>query len=141
MPVLRVAEGPDKGAAFDLSDGESVLIGRYSTIKIQDKTVSRQHALLWQERGAWFIQHLGATNPTLLNGIVVAGQSPVNDGDRIELGMTRLVFWATDCTEPQDRMAAEEWRRAVDTQVAAAESDDTDLPPDAVEVDREQPAM
>ena len=141
MPVLRVAEGSDKGLTFDLSEGESVLIGRYSTIKIQDKTVSRQHALLWQENGAWFIQHLGATNPTLLNGIVVTSQSPVHDGDRIELGMTRLVFWASDSTEPQGQQVAEEWRRAVDTQVAAAESDNDEVPPDAVEIDREQPAV
>ena len=48
--------------------------------------VSRKHACLLYERGRWFIEDMGSTNGTLLNGRPVSGAPrPLNSGDSIVL--------------------------------------------------------
>ncbi len=72
---------------------------RYSLIDLSHepggKTVSREHALLRQLEGEWFIEHLPtASNPTLVNGKSLAIAQPVSlrEGDEIQLGAVRLLL-------------------------------------------------
>jgi len=57
-----------------------------------DALIARRHAEI-QRQGAGFVLHDHAEpGRTLLNGRAVVGPTPLNDGDQIVVGRTRLVF-------------------------------------------------
>jgi len=94
MLSLSILQGPDKGHTFD-ADGDTVLIGRDSTdVPLSDNTVSRRHAQLRNEAGAWRIQDFNSANGTYVNGVKVAGtvEAEVKQGDQIRCGATLIVF-------------------------------------------------
>jgi pilus assembly protein CpaF len=68
-----------------------LLIGRNSScdIRIDDLSVSRQHARLVFRDGAWVLQDLQSTNGTLVNGTRV-GRCRLRPGDRLVLGQQVL---------------------------------------------------
>jgi serine phosphatase RsbU (regulator of sigma subunit) len=73
---------------------ELVSIGRASdcTIPIKDRYLSRRHAEIISQEGAWVIKDLGSANGTYLNGSRLEVITPLRSGDRIRLGDTELVF-------------------------------------------------
>ncbi|MDP9223030.1 MAG: DUF3662 and FHA domain-containing protein [Actinomycetota bacterium] len=70
-----------------------VTVGRLSIndIVLSDGNVSRRHAELRNEGGAWVLRDMGSTNGSLVNG-KPASEYPLEDGDRLTLGSTHLVF-------------------------------------------------
>ena len=70
-----------------------VVIGRSRDcdIRIADLNASRRHAELQQDGDGYRIVDLGSMNGTLLNGRPVE-KAPLEDGDRITLGSTEIVF-------------------------------------------------
>src|SRR5260370_39819992 len=61
------------------------------------RTVSRRHARLFRERSAWHLRaEQGATNTTKVAGRALrpGEESPLADGDEIELGAVMLTFRA-----------------------------------------------
>ena len=57
-----------------------------------DASVARRHAEIESTSGGYVLHNLAAPGSTRINGTAVAGPQPLNDGDRIELGRTLLVF-------------------------------------------------
>jgi hypothetical protein len=57
-----------------------------------DSTLARRHAEIESTRGGYVLHHLAAPGATRVNGVAIAGPHPLNDGDRIELGRTLLIF-------------------------------------------------
>jgi pSer/pThr/pTyr-binding forkhead associated (FHA) protein len=43
-------------------------------------------------QGAYWVEDLGSTNGTLLNGEILSERRQINPGDRITFGKTELVF-------------------------------------------------
>lgn len=66
-----------------------VVIGRAGAcdIRIDDAGVSRRHVTIEDRNGRLYLRHESATNPTLVNGRVVEGESPLQPGDEIELSI------------------------------------------------------
>jgi Protein of unknown function (DUF3662)/FHA domain len=71
----------------------NVLIGRSKEcdIRVSDPNVSRKHAEIRQEGSAYWIVDLGSTNGLAVNGRQLK-RSKLDEGDRITLGSTELVF-------------------------------------------------
>jgi predicted component of type VI protein secretion system len=72
-----------------------VVIGRSREcdVRLDDGNVSRRHAELVRESPTvWVVADLGSTNGTEVNGRRVAKRTRVDDGDRITIGSTELVF-------------------------------------------------
>ena len=72
-----------------------VVVGRSREcdIRVEDNNVSRRHCELVQEGPtAWNVADLGSTNGTEVNGKRVSGKQRLDDGDRITIGGTELVF-------------------------------------------------
>jgi S1-C subfamily serine protease len=89
---LSLLTGGRAGAIARFRSGP-VLLGRGPQAGVQldpevDLAVSARHAVLEWEEGTWFVQDLGSTNGTLLNGTPLEGRRPLEDGDRIQLGAT-----------------------------------------------------
>jgi Protein of unknown function (DUF3662)/FHA domain len=80
------------GTAHELRK-PSMLIGRSKEcdIRVSDPNVSRRHAEIRQEGSAYWIVDLGSTNGIAVNGHALK-RSKLDEGDRITLGSTELVF-------------------------------------------------
>jgi hypothetical protein len=93
-PRLVGVEGPVTGEAFVLSSGPFT-IGREvdnSLALTQDATVSRHHASVEEKAGAWMVTDAGSSNGTFVNGRRVAGSQPLQPGDVVQIGASRLRF-------------------------------------------------
>jgi pSer/pThr/pTyr-binding forkhead associated (FHA) protein len=78
-----------RGAAFDL--GPEVTVGRAAGCQItlpDDTYVSTLHARVFQRDGQAFVEDLGSTNGTYVNGDRVTSAVPLRRGDRLQVGST-----------------------------------------------------
>jgi hypothetical protein len=80
------------GAAHELRKA-SVVIGRSKEcdIRVSDPNVSRRHAEIRQEGSMYWIIDLGSTNGLSVNGRQLK-RSKLDEGDRITLGSTEVIF-------------------------------------------------
>ena len=83
------------GSAHSL-EKERVVIGRSKDcdIRLEDPNVSRHHAEVRREGAAYWLVDLDSTNGVAVNGSRVR-RSRLNEGDRITIGSTDLVFGHT----------------------------------------------
>ena len=74
------------------STGRAEVIGRGadSTVMLVDPHVSARHARLAWGDGAWWVEDLGATNGTLVDGRLVDGPTRVDSTSRLQLGPLTL---------------------------------------------------
>ncbi len=82
------------GRTIPVTTGK-VVVGRSREcdVRVDDGNVSRRHFELVQDGPtAWVVADLGSTNGTEVNGRRVAGRKRLDDGDRITIGGTELVF-------------------------------------------------
>ena len=63
--------------------------GRTADVVIAEPTISRAHAAIGYDEDGFFMQDLGSTNGTRLNGTREA-RAPLTDGDELQLGKLRL---------------------------------------------------
>ncbi|HZX67069.1 MAG TPA: FHA domain-containing protein, partial [Myxococcales bacterium] len=125
---LVVLAGPRVGLEVPVTEHE-VTIGRgaENLVVLPDISVSRQHALLRRENGAYILLDQASGNGTRLNGKPVT-RSQLRSGDRIALGDSIVQFvdpneaTSPKALESQRPMAASEGlsRRAVYCLAAAA---------------------
>ena len=60
-------------------------------VVLDDPTVSEEHARIRQEDGQWYLYDLASANTTAVGGEAVARHA-LADKDRVQVGMTELVF-------------------------------------------------
>lgn len=84
MATLTVIQGGEVGKQFTLADGQSV-IGRSPEcdVVLDVAAVSRRHAVITHQDGAYSIKDNGSRNGTLVNGTLVNGEAQLRDGDQI----------------------------------------------------------
>ncbi len=102
MLILTVIHGPDQGRKFELPDHEPQLIGRSSeALPLSDNTVSRRHAELTPDAGAWYIRDLASQNGTYVNGVRIAERTRLKAGDQVRTGSTLFVYGQATWDEAQ----------------------------------------
>jgi general secretion pathway protein A len=99
-PRLEVTHRGQSIGGFSLGQSRNV-IGRGGDcdVVIDSKFLSRHHAVISREAGAWMLRDLHSTNGTRVNGRRVECWQ-LADGDEIGLGKHRLVFV---CPQPERR--------------------------------------
>ena len=63
--------------------------GRKADLALSEATISRAHAAIGFDRTGFFVEDLGSTNGTLVNGAPVQRQYLKND-DEIQMGKLRV---------------------------------------------------
>ena len=81
---------PPAGAAFALDAITSLGRDVNNSIVLEDEFVSTTHAALTYRGRAWYVEDLGSTNGTFVNGSQVDGLAPIAFGDEIQVGQVRL---------------------------------------------------
>jgi serine phosphatase RsbU (regulator of sigma subunit) len=87
MASLVTIRGPNIGQRFAL-DRDGALIGRQpdAAIYLESLAVSRQHAIIRCDGGTWFVEDMGSSNGTFLNGTRVNGRTELSERDDLQIG-------------------------------------------------------
>jgi sigma-B regulation protein RsbU (phosphoserine phosphatase) len=87
MLSLVTIKGPHPGQRFALT-GDSLLIGRQedAAIYLDSLAVSRQHARILCHGGEYFIEDVGSSNGTFVNGRRISGPTPLTERDALQIG-------------------------------------------------------
>jgi hypothetical protein len=89
--VLASPSGePPVGVVFGLEAVNTLGRDVNNSIVLDDEFVSAQHAALTFRGKAWYIEDLGSTNASYLNGESIVDVWPLTFGDEIQLGQVRL---------------------------------------------------
>jgi pSer/pThr/pTyr-binding forkhead associated (FHA) protein len=82
------------GQSFPLS-GDRLTVGRSpdAEVFLDDVTVSRNHAVLVQRHGGWFLDDSGSLNGTYVNRQRIDSHR-LEDGDELQVGKYKLTFLA-----------------------------------------------
>ena len=98
-PRLIVVSGMMLGLQIELRD-ESVTIGRASecALSLQHPSVSRHHCEISRDGNRYFLEDLGSTNRTYLNGKAIRREE-LHDGDQISVGNNAIKFFTGSSLE------------------------------------------
>ncbi len=82
-----------EGRPVEISDGEvSLGRSRTATIRVEHDSVSRSHALVTLQHGDVTIRDLNSSNGTWIAGRRIAGEVPLRDGSRVQLGAAVMLL-------------------------------------------------
>ncbi len=94
-PALVIRAGGGRvGESFPVA-GERMSIGRRpdSEVFLDDVTVSRDHAVLIERAGQWYLDDCGSLNGTYVNRSRIESQR-LQEGDEVQIGKYKLTFHA-----------------------------------------------
>src|SRR5512135_3632913 len=101
--ALVVLQGSESEIGTHVMLDRAVTIGRdpKTELPLQDEGISRRHCRIAfdKEKSAFFIEDLGSTNGTLLNGKRLQATKKLEAGDRIYLGACVVKFTYSDALE------------------------------------------
>jgi pSer/pThr/pTyr-binding forkhead associated (FHA) protein len=96
--ALRFISGKYQGGEFPLRMNREIIIGRSSDLDmvLVEDMVSRRHAKISSTEADVFIQDMGSTNGTFVNGEKIAGRAQLHEGDRILVGTSIIKVVAVE---------------------------------------------
>jgi hypothetical protein len=110
--ALRFISGKYQGGEFPLRMNREIIIGRSSDLDmvLVEDMVSRRHAKISTNESEVYIQDMGSTNGTFVNGEKVT-RSQLQEGDRILVGTSIIKMVAVDPMANAHQSEAEARRR------------------------------
>jgi pSer/pThr/pTyr-binding forkhead associated (FHA) protein len=85
-PPLVIQTGEER-QSFDTD----FTAGRQGKLVITDEFASGHHARFRAVRGLWYVEDLGSTNGTSLNGLRIHATQRLKKGDKIKIGRTVMI--------------------------------------------------
>jgi pSer/pThr/pTyr-binding forkhead associated (FHA) protein len=93
LPHQLAIMSADDGMSDSFALVDEVTIGRSTDCAVPlpaDNFVSQVHARVFRRENEYWVEDLGSTNGTLMNGRRLSGPAPVRRGDRLQVGRTVL---------------------------------------------------
>jgi FHA domain-containing protein len=91
LVVLESPGGdPEQGRSFDLDAITTLGRDVNNAIVVDDPLASAEHAVLTYRGRSWYVEDLGSTNGTFVNGRAVASVAPLGFGDEVSIGQVRM---------------------------------------------------
>ncbi|NLM50319.1 MAG: FHA domain-containing protein, partial [Clostridiaceae bacterium] len=79
--------------SYNIGEEETIGRSRKNTIKIDDPFLSQFHARIFKKGNDYYIEDLGSTNGTKLNGEPLGDEAvQLMDNDKIEFGRIAFLF-------------------------------------------------
>jgi len=90
--LIAGAPGRKKQASWEL--GDEVIMGRAGecAISLNDEFASNMHAKIYQVEGRYYVEDLGSTNGTYVNGRRINYPTELRGGDLVKIGRTVMEF-------------------------------------------------
>lgn len=103
-PVLIAQSGPQAGQRWNVTK-EEFTIGRGGEcdVVVADRQVSRQHARIHRNEGAFWVEDMGSKNGTHVNGQRLPAGMPhrLQDGDMVQIAWAiKMIFVGSEATVP-----------------------------------------
>jgi pSer/pThr/pTyr-binding forkhead associated (FHA) protein len=119
--ALRFISGKYQGGEFPLRMNREIVIGRSSDLDmvLVEDMVSRKHAKIETTDVDVFIEDLGSTNGTFVNGEKVS-RSRLSEGDRILVGTSIIKMVAVDPAATNNQPSETEARRRLEARQATS---------------------
>jgi hypothetical protein len=94
QPVLEVvaAMGHEPGAILDIAGGAMLGRGDAADVNVQDPFASSVHARIYSSNGFMYIEDMGSTNGTYLNGRQLKRAEQLRPADVIRIGDTEYRY-------------------------------------------------
>ncbi len=90
--VVMKGGGLEAGERFDLFGGLSIGRSTEADVRIEDRFASGVHARIYSRAGGYYVEDMGSTNGTFLNGEQLRGEERLNDLDEVRIGDTEFRF-------------------------------------------------
>ncbi len=90
--VTVTGGGLAPGERYDLFGGLSIGRSTDADVRIDDRFASGVHARLYSRGASYYVEDMGSTNGTFLNGAQLSGEAELSDLDQIRIGDTELRF-------------------------------------------------
>lgn len=119
--ALRFISGKYQGGEFPLPESGEIVIGRSSELDmvLVEDMVSRRHAKISVEDGDIFLEDLGSTNGSFVNGEKIT-RTRLEEGDRILIGTSIIKVVTSDGTAASVKDAQEQMTAAASSVRPAA---------------------
>ena len=90
--VAVTGGGLEANERYDLFGGLSIGRSGEADVRIDDRFASSIHARLYSRGASYYVEDMGATNGTFLNGARLSGEAELSDLDEIKIGDTEFRF-------------------------------------------------
>lgn len=90
LVVMASGGQPPPGSVFALDAVTTLGRDLGSSVVLDDPYASANHAVLTFRGQSWYVEDLGSTNGTFVNGLPVGGLAELGYGDEIQVGEARL---------------------------------------------------
>jgi pSer/pThr/pTyr-binding forkhead associated (FHA) protein len=113
--VLRFISGKYQGGEFPITPDKQIVIGRSSDLDmvLVEDMVSRKHARIAMQGDQVFIEDLGSTNGTFVNGEKIK-RARLKEGDRVLIGTSILKLIAADAA-PESSTSTTDAKRELES--------------------------
>lgn len=103
---LTMRSGPTPGETYALSNDE-IYLGRdlANDIPIGQPEVSRRHARFFIDEGHVYIEDLGSTNGTFINGLRISSPQQLRPGDAITVGENVVLVFEKAALDIEEQLA------------------------------------
>lgn len=81
---------PPAGSVFALDAITTLGRNVNNTIVVDDPFASTEHAVLTYRGRTWYVEDVGSTNGTYVNGARIDGVAPIGYGDEMHVGQVRF---------------------------------------------------
>ncbi len=90
--VVLASPGAEPPAGHVFALDAITTLGRdvNNAIVVEDPFASAEHAVLTFRGSAWYVEDLGSTNGTFVNGHPVSGVATIGFGDELQVGQVRF---------------------------------------------------
>jgi hypothetical protein len=141
LPYIVVVDGPRTGARFPLKDGANI-VGRApgNEIRLDDQSVSRQHAEISKTESGWFVKDLGSKNGTTVNGQPISDSVGIGHKDVVKTGIYVMRLITKETPLEEELTLPPELSMADRTVFVAAPPDSLTASMEAEELPPEEPA-
>ena len=99
-----IRQEPDRIQRHTIHPGEHLIGADPScNLRVEGDSVSRKHARLTFDGSQFVIEDLGSTNGTFLDGVRLAGPTPIRFGQQLRIGQSLLELAPLTANVPSDR--------------------------------------